>query len=80
MGIILQEHLDFQAGVNVIFSKGRRALGACISKFKTWKDIGIIAYKQSFDCNVIPLIDYFTVVWSYTKPDDCSKLQNRAFR
>ena len=26
VGIILQEHLDFQAGGNVIFSKGGRAL------------------------------------------------------
>ena len=80
MSIILQEYLDIQAGVNEISPKGGRALGACIAKFRTWKDLGIIAYKQSLDCNVIPLIAYFTVVWSYTEPDDCFELQTHALR
>ena len=44
VGNSLQEHLDFQAGVNEMSPKRGRALGACVSKFKTWKDLGIIAY------------------------------------
>ena len=44
--------LDFQAGVNEISPKGGGTLGACIAKFKTWKDVGIIAYHQSFNYNI----------------------------
>ena len=33
-----------------------------------------------FDCTVVPIIDCFAGVWGHTKPDDCSKLQNRALR
>ena len=62
VAIILQELLDFQAGVNEISPKTGRALGACISKFAPLKDVGFIAYKQSFDYNVIPLSNHFTVV------------------
>ena len=52
MGIVLQEHLNFQAGVNEISPKGGGTLGACIAKFRTWKDVGIIAYHQSFNYNI----------------------------
>ena len=52
MGIVLQEHLDFQAGVNEISPQGGGTLGACIAKFKTWKDVEIIAYHQSFNYNI----------------------------
>ena len=53
--------------------KGGRALGACISKFRTLKDVGYITYKKLFDCTVVSIIDYFSGVRGYTKPDDCSK-------
>ena len=39
-----------------------------------------ITYKDMFHCTAIPIIDYFAGVWGYTKPDDCSKLQNRALK
>ena len=80
LGLILEEHLDFKASINELCSKGGRALGACISKFKTLKDVGYITYKKLFDCTVVPIIDYFAGVWGHTKHDDCSKLQNRALR
>ena len=80
LGLILEEHLDFKASINELCSKGGRALGACISKFKTLKDVGYITYKKMFDCTVVPIIDYFAGVWGHTKHDDCSKLQNRALR
>ena len=46
LGLILGEHLDFKASINELCSKGGRALGACISKFKTLKDVGYITYKN----------------------------------
>ena len=46
LGLILEEHLDFKASINEPCSKGGRALGACISKFKTLKDVGYITYKK----------------------------------
>ena len=78
LGLNLEEHLEFKASINELCCKGGRALGACIAKFKTLKDVGYITYKKLFDCNVVHIIDYFAGVWGHTKPDDCSKLQNRA--
>ena len=78
LGIILEEHLDFKANINELRSKGGRALGACISTFKTLKDVGCITYTKLFGCTVIPIIEYFAGVCGYTEPDDCFKLPNRA--
>ena len=38
LGLISEEHLYFKASINELCSKGGRALGACISKFKTLKE------------------------------------------
>ena len=46
LGLISGDHLDFKASINEICSQGGRALGACISKFKTLKDVGYITYKK----------------------------------
>ena len=61
LGLILEEHLDFKASINELCSKGGRALGACISKFKTLKDEDTLHIKKN-DCTVVPIIDYFACV------------------
>ena len=38
--------------MSFVLKKEEHALGACISKLKTLKDEGCIAYKKVFDCTV----------------------------
>ena len=76
LGLVFDDHLNFQAGINELCSKAGRALGACISKFRALKDVGFITYSKLFECTVTPVSDYFAGVWGYTKSDECNKLQN----
>ena len=60
LGLILEEHLDFKASINELCSKGGRALGAWISKFKTLKDVGYITYIKN--CLIVLLYPLLTIL------------------
>ncbi len=48
LGIILQEHLDFNVTASVLASAAGRALGAIISKFKSFKNAGFNTFSKMY--------------------------------
>ena len=80
LGIILTEHLDFNGTADVLAGGAGRALGAIISKFKYFRNIGHSTFTKLFDTSVIPIIEYGAEVWGYKKYTSCEKVQNRAIR
>ena len=52
LGLIFDEYLTFDLGVNDLCLKGGRALAACISRFKAFKDVGFITFTKLYNCMV----------------------------
>ena len=63
LGLIFDEYLTFDLGVNDLCLKGVRALSACISRFKALKDVGFIISTKLYNCIVNPVCDYFSALW-----------------
>ncbi len=58
LGIILQEHLDFNVTASVLASTAGRALRAIISKFKSFKNAGFNTFSKMYNSHAIPIMDY----------------------
>ena len=63
LGVIFEEHLDFNTCAETLGAAGGRALGSVISKFKSIKNMGFSTF--SFMYGVIPEIDYYAGVWGH---------------
>ncbi len=80
LGIILQEHLDFNVTSSVLASAAGSALGAIISKFKSFKNAWFNTFSKMYNSHVIPIMDYSSGIWRYSKSEDGDNIQNRATR
>ncbi len=64
---------------NLIRIRGR-ALGAVWSKFKLMKNVGLKTYTKLYETGVIPIVDYGSSTWGYTKHNHSEIIQNKAIR
>ncbi len=65
LGVILQENLDYNVTTSVLAGAAGRALGADISKFKSFRNVGYNAFSNMYESHVVPVIDYSAGVWGY---------------
>ena len=65
LGLIFDEYLTFDLGVNDLCLKGGRTLAAFISKCKALKDAGFITFTKLYNCMVNPVCDYFSALWGH---------------
>ena len=80
LGVILDEHLTFTPCSKILSESGGRALGAVISKFKQFKDVGFNTFSKMYESGVIPVMDYGSGVWGFTKNTHSESIQNKASR
>ena len=80
LGIILDEFLTFKATSELLSGSASRALGAIITKFKSFKNAGYKAYTKLFNTNVCSILDYCSGVWGFKEFKPCDKVQLRAQR
>ncbi len=73
--IILQENLDYNVTTSVLTGAAGRALGAVISKFKSFRNAGYTAFSKMYESHVVPVIDYSAGVWGYSKFEEGGKIQ-----
>ncbi len=57
-----------------------RALGASISNFKCFKNVGFNTFSKMCQANVVPIIDYSLSLRGYANYDFCVNVQCRAIR
>ena len=69
LGVMLDEFLKFDC-----------ALGAIISKYKLFKDMGFNTYTKLFNTGVIPILDSCAPVWSHIQFPKIEQVQHRALR
>ena len=63
LGTVLDEHLNYNVTADVLAGAGGRALGAIISKFKQFRNIGYSTFTKLFFTSVSPIIEYASEVW-----------------
>ena len=80
LGVILDEHLTFTQCSKTLADAGGRALSAIISKFKQFKDFGFETFSKMYETGVIPVVDYGSGIWGFTKNKHSDIIQNKAAR
>ena len=80
LGIVLDEHLDFNTTASVLAGSAGRALGSINTKFKKLKGLGFKTFTTLFHSGVAPILDYCSSIWGYQKLDQINTIQNRAIR
>ena len=77
---LLDEHLDFVQGVDVLGSSAGRAISSVIAKFKHLRNVGFTTYTTLYNCCVKPILVYSAAVWKDKKYIKHNKVFNRAIR
>ena len=80
LGIVLDEHLDFNTTASVLAGSAGRALGSISSKFRHLKGLGFKTFTTLYHSGVVPILDYCSSIWGYQKLDQVDTIQNRAIR
>ena len=80
LGFWLNEHLNYDVSAERLSEAGSRALGAIVSKFKLFKNVSYGTFTKLYNASVVPVIDYASGVWGFSKANCCDKIQNRALR
>ncbi len=80
LGIILDEHLDFNTTASVLAGSANRALGSIYTKFNKLKGLGFNTFSTLYHSGVAPILDYCSGVWGYQNHGQINTVQNRAIR
>ena len=80
LGVILEEHLDFNTCAETLGAAGGRALGSVISKFKSIKNMGFSTFSFLYNAGVIPVTDYCAGVWGHKLYQKTEAVQKHALR
>ena len=80
LGVMLDEHLKFNACVKMFAESSGRALGGIISKFRNLKNVGYHTFSKMYDAGVKPICEYAAAVWGFHTATDIENIQNRAMR
>ncbi len=81
LGVIFDEHLNFEECSKTLADSGGRALSAIISKFKQFKDNSYSTFCTLFNTGVIPIVQYGCSVWGFNdKNKHSDMIQKKAIR
>ena len=80
LGVIFDEFMEFNECAKTLSDSGGRALGALISRFKEFRDLGFKAFMTLLNSGVQPILTYGSSVWGMKSYKDIDKIYNRACR
>ena len=80
LGIILNEHLNYNRTIETLTKSAGRALGGLISKFRYLKNLGFKTYSTMYKTCVEPVLNYGSEIWGYKEYTNCETLQIRAMK
>ena len=63
LGVIFDEFMEFNECAKTLSDSGGRALGALISRFKEFRDLGFKTFMTLFNSGVQPILTYGSSVW-----------------
>ena len=80
LGVIFDEHLDFDKCAKTLSDAAGRALGSIITKFKQFKNIGYKTFTKLYNSGVSSILDYGASVWGYGNHKYGQQVHNRAIK
>ncbi len=80
LGVVLNEHIDYNVTAQVLADAGNRALGAIINKYKKLNGLGFFTYSKLYQAGVCPILDYGSEVWGVKSFPQIDTIQNKAMR
>ena len=80
LGVIFDEHLDFDKCAKTLSDAAGRALGSIITKFEQFKNIGYKTFTKLYKSGVSSILDYGASVWGYGNHKYGQQVQNRAIK
>ena len=80
LGLVLNEHLDYNITAKYVAQSATRALGLLISKFKQTGGMPFEVYKKLFDSTVWSVISYGAAIWGTKEYSVINTVQNKACR
>ena len=80
LGVLLDEHLNFDKAVEDLCHSAGRALGTIIGKFKTLQNVGHNTYTTLYNACVRPILEYSSAIWKDKRYTECNKIFNKAIR
>ncbi len=78
LGVIMDDHLDFNILTSTLASSVNRALGSIYTKFHNLKGLGCFNFTKMYHSGVTPILNYVSGIWGYTKYEKFDTVQNRA--
>ena len=63
LGVIMDEHLNFESCSKTLADSGSGTLSAIISHLKTFKNIGFKIYTKMYESCIVPVLDYASGLW-----------------
>jgi len=80
LGLVFNEHFDWNKTVSFLSSSAGRALGAVIAKFRHLKDVGYNTFAKLYNACVQPILEYGSEIWGGKEFKTCNQIQLRAIR
>lgn len=80
LGVVMDEHLEYDLCVNTLSNAARRALGKIIYKSKSLSGLGYETYTKLYNSMVAPIMDYGCEIWGLISPKQANKVHMMAQR
>ncbi len=78
LGVIMDEHLDFNILTSTLASSAKRALGSIYTKYRNLKGLRCLTFTKMYHSGVTPILDYASGIWGYKTYEKIDTIQNRA--
>ena len=80
LGLVLNEHLDYNVTAKAVAASANRALGLVIAKCKILGGVCYDVFVKLYESLVCPIVEYGASIWGTRKYTCINAIQNRACR
>ena len=78
LGLLLDQHLNYNDCIRTLADSESRALGSVISKLKSLKDVRYKTYSTLYNTQILPILNYCSSVWAHKKANECDVVQKKS--
>ncbi len=80
LGVMLNEHMDFQESSSHLSASASRSFGGIVNKFRDITDMGFGTFWRAVEACVYPILNYASESWGYKEISHAENIQNKILR
>jgi len=80
LGLVLNEHLNYNDTCEVLSRSAGRAFGSCINKFKSLKNMEFKTYTTIYNTCILPVMNYGSEIWGFKDYSTCNNLHMKIMK